>query len=148
MMLFHKMQVDERTRFNTGNAAAIWLGVTQVLLAVAVFYRLYVLGQPDDQVRDFQAILAISIFGYLALQLFVGGAMPIPTWRGAVVVYVALTVAIASVCLLIYGWPDSDEWASTWLPAFLGPALLVGGYALVARLGQWRIEQRIRSLGE
>jgi len=147
-MLFYKMQVDERTRFNSGNAAAIWLGVTQVLLAVAVFYRLYVLGQADHEIRDFQAILLISIFGYLALQLFLGGAMPIPTWRGAVVVYAVLTLAIASVCLLIYGWPDADEWANTWLPTFLGPALLVGGYALVARLGQWRVERRIRSLGE
>jgi len=117
-MLFQKKAIDERTRSNTRYAAAIWLGTTQILLAGVVFYRLYVLGQPDEQIRDFQAVLGISIFGYLALQLFVGGVMPTPTWTG------------------------------TWLPALLGPALFIGAYALTARLGQWRIERQIERLGE
>ncbi len=67
------MAIDERARFNTRYAATLWPGVTQVLLAGVVFYRLYALGQPDEQIRDFQAVLGISIFGYLALLLFLGG---------------------------------------------------------------------------
>ena len=142
-MLIHKMEIDERTRSNTRYAAAIWLGVTQVLLAGVVFYRLYVLGQPDEQIQDFQMVLFVSIFGYLALQLFLGGVMPIPTWKGALAAYLGLTAAIVAVCLSIYGWPQPEERANTWLPALLGPALMIGGYALVARLGQWRIERQI-----
>jgi hypothetical protein len=144
MMLFHPLENDERTRSNTRFAAAIWLGVTQVLLAGVVFYRLYVLGQPDEQIRDFQAVLAISIFGYLALQLFLGGVMPVPTWKGAALTYVVLSVVISVVCLLIYGWPPLAEWSNTWLPALLGPALLIAAYALVARAGRWRVERRLR----
>ena len=147
-MLFQKMAIDERTRSNTRYAAAIWLGITQILLAGVVFYRLYVLGQPDEQIRDFQAVLGISIFGYLALQLFVGGVMPTPTWKGALLSYLVLSFFIVTGCLLIYGWPQPSEWASTWLPALLGPALFIGAYALTARLGQWRIERQIERLGE
>jgi len=147
-MMFHEIEIDERTRANSRYASAIWLGVTQVLLAGAVFYRLYLLGQPDEEIRDFQAILAISIFGNLALQLILGGVMPSPTWRGAIVAYLALTVTIVTGCLIIYGWPPAEEWANTWLPALLGPALIVAGYALVARLGQWRVQRQIDRLGD
>ena len=68
-----KHSIDERSRAAAGHAAGIWLGVTQVLLAGVVFYRLYVLGQPDEEIRDFQAVLGISLFGFIALQLFLGG---------------------------------------------------------------------------
>ena len=147
-MFFQEMKIDERTRSVTRYAAAIWLGITQVLLAGVIFYRLYVLGQPDQEIRDFQAVLGVSIFGHIALQLFLGGVMPTPTWRGALAAYLTLTSFIVAGCLMIYGWPQSAEWANTWLPALLGPALLVCGYALVARLGQWRIERQIESLGK
>jgi hypothetical protein len=148
MSLFHTLQLDERTRTNTGYAAAVWLGVTQLLLAGVVFYRLYVLGQPDEQLRDFQAILAISVFGYLVLQLVLGGVMPVLTMRGAVVAYLVLTATITTVCLMIYGWPEPAQWADSWLPALLGPALLVSAYMAAARLGRWRIERQIGEAGD
>jgi hypothetical protein len=141
-MLFHPQKIDERTRSNTRYAAAIWLGVTQVLLAAVIFFRLYVQGQADEEIRDFQAVLAISIFGYLALQLWLGGVMPALTWRGAVVFYGVLAAAIVAGCLAFYGWPDPADWANTWLPALLGPAIFVAAYALVAKAGQWRIERQ------
>jgi phosphoglycerol transferase MdoB-like AlkP superfamily enzyme len=142
------MTIDERTRSNTRYAAAIWLGVTQLLLAGVVFYRLYIVGQPDAEIRDFQAVLAISLFGYMALQLFLGGVMPVLTWRGAIAAYLVLAGSIVTGCLIIYSWPQPDEWASTWLPSLLGPALLIAAYALVARLGQWRIERQIERMSE
>jgi phosphoglycerol transferase MdoB-like AlkP superfamily enzyme len=147
MMLFEKLTLDERARANTRYAAAIWLGVTQVLLFAVIFYRLYILGQADDELRDFQAVLAISLFGYMGLQLFLGGVMPVPTWKGMMVSYVVLTGIITVVCLAIYGWPEASQWANTWLPALLGPAILVAAYAAVARMGQWRIEREIQMLG-
>lgn len=145
MRFFHRLASDERTQANTRYAAAIWLGVTQVLLAGVLFYRLYALGQPDEELRDIRAVLAISIFGYLALQLLLGGVMPMPTWRGAIAAYLALTSAVVIVCLAIYGWPEPTAWASTWLPSLLGPALMIGGYALFARLGRWLVERRLES---
>ena len=145
-MLFHRLQIDERTQSTTRYAAAIWLGVTQLLLVGVIFYRLYVLGQPDEEIRDFQAVLGISLFGYLGLQLYLGGVIPVPTWKGAIVSYVVLTGAIIAVCLAIYGWPQIDEWANTWLPALLGPAILIGGYMIVARLGRRRIERQLERL--
>jgi phosphoglycerol transferase MdoB-like AlkP superfamily enzyme len=103
-MLFHPTHIDERQRDTTRYAAAIWLGVTQLLLVGVIFYRLYVLGQPDEQIRDFQAVLAISLFGYMGLQLFLGGIMPIPTWKGAVLFYVILASAIARRYSLSRTW--------------------------------------------
>ena len=147
-MLFHPVHVDERKQATTRYAAAIWLGVTQLLLAGVVFYRLYVLGQPDEQIRDFQVVLMISVFGYLALQLFLGGVMPIPTWKGAAISYGLLTGTIAGVCLAIDGWPQRSEWSNTWLPALVGPALLIGAYMGIARLGYRRIERQLDQLNE
>ena len=141
-----KHSIDERSRQSTAQAAAIWLGVTQVLLAGVIFYRLYVLGQPDEQIRDFQAVLAISLFGFVALQLFLGGILPVLGWKGLLGAYALLAGVITGGCLLIFGWPAPADWANTWLPSLLGPALFVGAYALIARLGQWRIERQIRSL--
>jgi len=138
-----KHSIDERSRAAAGHAAGIWLGVTQVLLAGVVFYRLYVLGQPDEEIRDFQAVLGISLFGFIALQLFLGGIMPVLKWRGMLVAYLLLAGSITIVCLLIYGWPEAQDWANTWLPALLGPAILVIAYGAIARLGQWRIERQI-----
>ncbi len=82
-MFFQTTKIDERTRSNTRYAAALWLGVTQILLAGVIFYRPYVAGQPDEEISDFKAVFGISIFGGLALQLFFGGVMPALTWRGA-----------------------------------------------------------------
>jgi len=142
-MLIEEHKIDERVRSSARWAAAIWLGDTQVLLAGAIFYRLYVLDQPDSELRDIQAVLAISIFGFIGMQLLLGGVFPTPTWKGALVAYLVLTGVIAGGCLLIYGVPPIEDWPNTWLPAVLGPALLVGLYWLVAWLGKRRLERQI-----
>ena len=51
-MLFRKDKMDERVRQSMGHWSAIWLGVTQLLLAGVIFFRLYVLNQPDGELRD------------------------------------------------------------------------------------------------
>mgnify|MGYP001828856224 CR=1 FL=1 len=66
--------------------------------------------------------------------------------KGAIAVWAVLAGLITVVCLAIYGWPQAHEWANTWLPALLGPALLVGVYMLIARLGQRRIERQLDRL--
>jgi hypothetical protein len=143
-MLFQKRPIDERMRNTSRTVAAISLGATQVLLAGVIFFRLYVNGQPDGELRDFQAVLGISIFGTLALQLFLGGALPVPTLRGMLVGYAVLAGLVTAVCLAIYGIPPAAEWHSTWLPALAGPAAMVGAYAGLARLGQWNVNRQIK----
>jgi|GEM_PF-1030675 len=145
-MLFQKIIPDERTRASAQLAAALWLGVTQVLLAGVLLYRLYVLGQPDEQLRDFQAVLAISIFGYLFLVAYFGGVLPVPTWKGAILMYMVLVSLITVISVAIHGWPAPEDWKSTWLPGLAGPAILIGAYTLALRFGYWRTERRIRSI--
>lgn len=135
-MLFQSGKLDERVRRSIGQGAAIWLGVTQLLLAGVIFYRLYVLGQPDGELRDFQCVLGISLFGFMAIQLFVGGVLPVPTIKGAGIAYCILFLLIAIVSIAVHGWPEPSQWATTWLPGLLGPAIIVGFYWSVAWLGR------------
>lgn len=135
--------VDERLRENSRYAAAIMLGVTQVLLAVAVFVRLYVHGQPDAEIADFRAVLFISVFGFVILQLLLGGILPKPTPKGALAAYLVLTGLVAGGCLIIYGLPPAVAWKSTWLPALLGPALFVGIYWITAIAGEALVNARM-----
>jgi uncharacterized membrane protein len=146
MMFAHKVTIDERARSTTHGVAAVMLGITQVLLAGVIFYRLYILGQADEEIRDFSLVLAVSLFGNLGLQLFLGSVLPQLTWKGMALAYGLLTSTIVVVSVAIHGWPAPQEWAVTWLPALLGPALLVGAYVALARLGQWRVERQIRLL--
>jgi hypothetical protein len=105
------------------------------LLVGVIFYRLYVLGQPDEQIRDFQAVLAISLFGYMGLQLFLGGIMPIPTWKGAVLFYVILASAIVSRSMAghsrrtgqTHGYPPSSARRYSLLRTWSLPASGTGG---------------------
>jgi hypothetical protein len=110
-------------------------------------YRLYVVGQPDEEIRDFQAVFAISVFGNIAMQLYFGGVLPVPKWRGALVAWAGLTAVITAICVPIYGWPRAEEWHNTWLPALLGPGILVGAYVLIARMGQQRVDRQIGQPG-
>jgi len=128
---------DERSHSINGMIAQVFLGLTQIFLAVIVFYRLYVVGQQDSEINDLRLLLAFSIW------LFFGGILPELSWKPALIAYASLAGLITVVCLLIYGWPDPEDWAITWLPALLGPAILVGLYALVAYLGKRRVEREI-----
>lgn len=134
---------DERSHTINGMIAQVFLGLTQIFLAAILFYRLYVVGQPDSELNDIRLLLAFSIFGYIAARLFYGGILPELSWKPALIAYTSLAGLITVVCLLIYGWPAPADWAVTWLPALLGPAIIVGLYALVAYLGQRRVEREI-----
>lgn len=132
---------DERTEQVAGRSATIALGLTQVSLGVALMIRLYVHDQPDAEVRDLQLVLFGSILAYFALRSFLGGIMPVPTWRQALVAYAALTAVLFVVLSLWLGLPDLSEWTTNILPAVLGPAIIVGGYWVVAALGKRYVER-------
>lgn len=141
--MFNKFTIDERSRQTATHTAYFFLHITQLLLAGVIFYRLYILGQPDGELRDFQIVLAISIFGYMGTQLYLGGILPVLNLKGALIVYAVLTGLVVGGSLIVYGFPPLSDWANTWLPAILGPAILVGLYSLTAWLGKRRIERQI-----
>ncbi|MFC1499840.1 hypothetical protein ACFL6T_02330 [Candidatus Zixiibacteriota bacterium] len=142
-MMFNKFNVDERSRQTATHTAYFFLHITQLLLAGVLFYRLYILGQPDGELWDLQLVLAFSIFGYMGTQLYLGGVLPVLNLKGALIVYGILVTLVAGISLLSYGVPPLSDWSNTWLPAFLGPAILVGLYALLAWLGKRRLERLI-----
>ena len=69
--------------------------------------------------------------------------LPVPTWKGALVVYGILAATVIGGCLAIFGVTRPEEWTQTWLPTIAGPAIFVGLYWLVAHLGERRIERMI-----
>lgn len=137
------MKWDERTEMVAGRSAMIALGLTQVALGVVLMVRLYVLDQPDAEVRDIQLVLLGSIVGYFGLRSFLGGIMPVPTPKQALAAYVGMFVFLFVVLSLWLGLPSPDEWSTTILPTLVGPAIIVGGYWLVAALGKWRVERSL-----
>jgi len=134
---------DERTQQAAGHSAMIALGLTQAALGVIIMIRLYVFDQPDAELRDFQWVLLGSIVGYFALRAFIGGMMPVPTPRQALLAYVGMVVFLFVVLSIWLGLPDLNDWTNSILPALLGPAIIVGGYWLIAVLGRRRIEHSI-----
>ena len=137
------MNFDERSQQVAGQSAMIMLGLTQTALGVILLIRLYVLDQPDSELRDIQWVLLGSIVGYFVLRSFLGGIMPVPTMKQAILAYVGLVVFLFVVLSLWLGLPDLSEWTNNVLPAILGPAIIVGGYWLIAALGKRRVDREI-----
>ena len=137
------MSFDERSQQVAGQSAMIMLGLTQTALGVILLIRLYVLDQPDSELRDIQWVLLGSIVGYFVLRSFLGGIMPVPTLKQAALTYVGMTIFLFVVLSLWLGLPDLSEWTTNVLPAILGPAIIVGGYWLIAALGKRRVEREI-----
>lgn len=137
------MKIDERSQVVAGQSATVMLGLTQVALGVVLLVRLYVFDQPDAELRDIQWVLLGSIVGYFALRSFLGGIMPVPTMKQAVLAYLGMTVFLFVVLSLWLGLPDLSDWTNNVLPAILGPAVIVGGYWLIAALGKRRVEREI-----
>lgn len=126
----------------------IVLGLTQVALGVVLMIRLYVFDQPDENLRDIQWVLLGSIVGYFALRSFLGGTMPVPTTKQAALVYASMTLFLFIVLSLWLGLPDLNEWTTNILPVIVGPAIIVGGYWVIAALGRRRVDQEIANSPE
>ncbi len=137
------MNFDERSQQVAGQSAMIMLGLTQTALGILLLVRLYVLDQPDSELRDIQWVLLGSIVGYFVLRSFLGGIMPVPTLKQAVLAYLGITIFLFVVLSLWLGLPDLSEWTTNVLPAIAGPAIIVGGYWLIAALGKRRVERQI-----
>ena len=137
------MEIDERAQQVAGHSAMIALGATQAALGIVLLVRLYVFNQPDGELRDIQWVLFSSIVGYFALRSFLGGIMPVPTVKQAIGAYLSITISLFVVLSIWLGLPDLSDWTNNILPAVLGPAIIVGGYWLIAALGKRRVERAI-----
>jgi len=135
-----RFERDERTDALNGRIAVVFLGLTQVAMLFAILYRRYALGQPEAAYVDFRMILMLSVFGYIAARLYFGGLLPRYRARTLVLIYLGAVAALFVVLSAWMGLPTRDNWQNTILPVVLGPAILVGGFALFAHLGRKRME--------
>jgi hypothetical protein len=135
------MQVDERAESIAGRLAFIFLGLTQAALLIAIFYQRYIQELPPAYYNDLAVILAGSILGFWLLSFYLGGALPVLSLRSIVAAYVILVAATGLPHTIIRGLPEGRLLADRLLIIFGAPAVLVGGYALVAALGQRRLDR-------
>jgi hypothetical protein len=138
----HKwIRIDERTELVSGKLSFIFLGLTQAGLLGAIFYQRYIQGLPPSYYNDLAILFAASVLGYWLFSFYLGGALPLLSFRSILVVYLYLVLAIGLPHTLIRGLPQGREWIDRLLIILGAPAVLVGGYALVAALGKRRLER-------
>ena len=134
---------DERMQILTGRIAVICLSLTQLALLGIILYRRYYLGQGEDQYKDINLVLGLSIFSYFAARLYYGAVLPVLSFKKLAYIYLGF-VAFLTITLSVWlGLPSLDNWQNTILPVVLGPAILVFIYWLLAHLGKKRMEKEI-----
>ena len=136
-------RVDERTSQVSGRVSLIVLALTQMALAASILYRAYVLDQPDAEYADIQIILLLSMGGNILASLYYGGHYPVLRVKTLVRLYIGSVVGLFIVLSIWLGLPDLDEWYNNVLPVVLGPAIVLGLYYWIAKLGEKRLEDDI-----
>jgi hypothetical protein len=135
------LQMDERAEHVSGRLAFIFLGLTQAGLLIAIVIQRYAQSLAPSYYNDLAIILACSVLGFWGMNLFFGGALPQLSARSLLSVYLFLAFSIGIPHLLIRGIPVTGGWTRWILIVFGAPAVLVGGYALVALLGKKRLDR-------
>jgi hypothetical protein len=138
-------QIDERAEQVGDRLAFIFLGLTHIALYIAMMFQRYVQGLETAYYNDVTIILIVSLLGYWGARFYLGGILPALSTRQVLLIYLFLVASIAIPHTLVHGWPKAGEWLGRLMPMLGGPALLVGGYALLAYLGKKRLEGLISS---
>jgi len=133
------IEMDERTEAVSGKLAFIFLGLTQAGLLGAIFYQRYIQNLPSDYYNDLAVIMGFSILGYWFSSLYLGGVLPQLSFRSILTAYSIFVLSIGLPHTLIRGLPQGSEWGDRLLIILGVPAVLIGGYALVAALGKRRL---------
>lgn len=131
---------DERTEHINGLASFICLMLTQLALVGVIVYKRYFLGLPPEAYAEITWIAGLSVAGYWALRLYLSGILPVISFRKMLIIYIVLVAFIFIPTYLIHGWPASESWYEVLYP-FIGVAVILGFYSLVAYLGKRRLEQ-------
>lgn len=138
----HKwIQVDERAESVAGRLSFIFLGLTQAGLLMAIFYQRYIQELPPAYYNDLAVILVGSILGFWLLSFYLGGVLPVLSTRSIIAAYFILVAVVGLPHMIIRGLPEGRFFLGQLLIIFGAPAVLVGGYALVAALGKRRLDR-------
>lgn len=132
--------IDERTEHINGLASFLCLMLTQLALVGVIIYKRYGLGLPTGEYDEVTWIAGLSMGGYWAIRLYLSGVLPVISFRKILVIYALLVAVIFIPTYLIHGWPAKENWYEVLYP-FIGVAVILGGYSLIAYLGKRRIEQ-------
>ena len=132
--------IDERTEHINGLVSFICLMLTQLALVGVIVYKRYFLGLPPEAYAEITWIAVLSMAGYWALRLYLSGILPVISFGKMLIIYVVLVAFIFIPTYLIHGWPASENWYEVLYP-FIGVAVILGFYSLVAYLGKRRLEQ-------
>jgi hypothetical protein len=135
-----KRMMDERTEGINGLVSFYVLMLTHLALAMVIVYKAYVLKLPEDTYAELSVILGLSMGGYWALRLYFSGILPVISFKKLLVIYCVLVAMIWIPTYLIVGWPDPSQWYQVLYP-FVGVAVMLGFYSLVAYLGKRRLEK-------
>ena len=133
------IEMDERTEAVSGKLAFIFLGLTQAGLLGAIFYQRYIQDLPSAYYNDLAIVMGFSILGYWLVTLYLGGVLPQLSFRSILTAYLFFVLSIGIPHTLIRGLPQGSEWGDRLLVILGAPAVLIGGYALVAALGKRRL---------
>ncbi len=136
-------RVDERTSQVTGKISQVVLALTQMALAATVLIRAYVLDQPDSEFTDIQIILGLSLVGNILASLYYGGHYPVLSVKTLVRLYIGSAIGLFIILSIWFGLPKLEEWYNTILPVVLSPAIILGLYHWVAKLGEKRMDKEI-----
>ncbi len=132
--------VDERSEHINGLVSFFCLMITQFALVGLIVYKRYILGLPQEAYAEISWIAGLSMGGYWAIRLYMSGILPVLSFKKMMIIYIVLVVVIFIPTFLIHGWPIPERWHEVLYP-FIGVAVALGFYSLVAFLGKHRLEQ-------
>lgn len=132
--------LDERSERINGQISFYLLMLTQVALALLIAFKRYIQGLDTSYYEGFNAILLISMLSYWAIRLYLSGILPVVSLRKLAVLYIILVMLIEIPAFLIVGMPEPARWYEVLYP-FIGVAVILGFYELVAYLGKRRLQK-------
>jgi hypothetical protein len=134
--------LDERSERINGQISFYILMLTQAALALLIAYKRYMQRLDTSSYESFSAILLISMLSYWAIRLYLSGILPVISLRKLALVYIVLVMVIEIPAFLIAGMPEPGRWYEVLYP-FIGVAVILGFYTLVAYLGKRRLQKEI-----
>lgn len=138
-----KAVFDERTEQINGLVSFFTLAITQVVLGGIIVYQRYFLKLPAEEYNELSWVLCLSLAIYWGGRLYFSGILPVISFKKMLAIYF---ISVAVICIptyFIHGLPGPERWYEVLYP-FLGVAVVIGLYSLIAYLGKRRIEKEIR----
>lgn len=133
-------QLDERSERINGQVSFYILMLTQAALGLLIAYKRYIQGLDTSYYDGFNAILLLSMLSYWAARLYLSGILPVISLRKLALLYIVLVMVIEIPAFLIAGMPEPGRWYEVLYP-FIGVAVVLGFYTLVAYFGKRRLQK-------